>query len=368
MNRSQCVLCEGSLSELFVLRQYPITITYGTHNISNDEFADSIHTSCEQCGNIQLSSLIDPEKLYKDSHNSTNHSPVWTEHHRAFSEFIIKYADTENILEIGGNTCVLYQHLKDAFKSYSILDICDSEKRSSAVKYIQGDCESFDFTDISSVVMSHTFEHLYNPKRFIQRISYAPVRSVFISIPNMDYMYTNNNLHVLSNEHTFFVGDNEIRYLFSKGGYICTESFTFKEHSYFYKFVYNTHTTPLILYNSIKRSNDIKRITLDFESYLDTISISTPFFICPAGGYGQKVYYYLNRRLISAMGFIDNDVNKQAKRLCGTSIDIYSPNILLDCMNTEVCVVLCGAMYTNEIQAQLRKIHPNIKFIHIRGF
>jgi hypothetical protein len=147
MNRSHCVLCDGSLVDLFVLREYPVTITYGTHNMSDDEFADSIYTSCEQCGNIQLSSLIDPENLYKDSHNSTIHSPVWTEHHIAFSEFIIKYADThtEDILEIGGNTCVLYGKLKDSFRSYSILDICDSEKRPSTVKYIQGDCESFGF-------------------------------------------------------------------------------------------------------------------------------------------------------------------------------------------------------------------------------
>jgi hypothetical protein len=368
MYRTHCVLCNCSLSELFVLRDFPIKATYNSYNKTDEEFTDSTHATCTQCGNIQLSTLIELESLYKDSHNSTGHSPVWIEHHKKFSEFIITFADTLCILEIGGNTGVLYNHLKDDFTSYSILDICDSEKRPSSIKYIQGDCESFDYTGISCIAMSHTFEHLYSPTNFIEKIYRASVPSVFISIPNMDEMYKNKYLHIISNEHTFFVGDNEIRYLFSKFNYKCAETFVFKGHSYFYKFVYDKDTPLLTLYNTIQRSNDIKNIVVDFESYLGTIDINIPFYICPAGAYGQKVYYYLNKKYSSIMGFIDNDQNKQGKRLFGTDLNVYSPNILLDNQNEKICIVLCGTVYTDEIQEQLKNVHTNLNFIRLRGF
>ena len=68
------------------------------------------------------------------------------------------------------------------------------------------------------------------------------------------------------------------------------------------------------------------------------------------------------------MGFIDNDVNKQGKRLFGTDLNVYSPNILLDNQNEKICIVLCGTVYTDEIQEQLKNVHTNLNFIRLRGF
>jgi len=366
MIRTTCVLCETdeTLVELYTLKDYPITPSSNNLSASTDSFSDCIFAACNLCGCIQLKTLVDPVQLYQNSHNSTDNSPTWKEHHRLFSEFISERADTA-LLEVGGNSGTLYRLLSQKISNYSILDICDSPERPSAVQFIQGNCEEFDFIGHTHIVLSHTFEHLYNPKRFVENLSKASVQSVFISIPNMDHLYFSKNISILHNEHTFFVGDVEIRYLFSRYGYSCAISKLFKTHSLFYHFVRDPTTLPLILTTSIQRSTSIKAYLTDFETSVKKIIIDRPCFICPAGHYGQKIFYYLQQYCKSIVGFIDNDLCKQGKRVYGTSAYVHSPDILITYRDNPICIIMYAGPYINEIKEQLATIHHSITYIDI---
>jgi len=343
------------------MKNYPITPSSNELDASYDEFADCVFGACNTCGCIQLKTLVDPAKLYENSHNSTENTPTWKEHHRLFADFISQRADT-TLLEVGGNSGTLYNLLSSKISNYTILDICDSPKRPSTVSFIQGNCEEFDFTGHNHIALSHTFEHLYQPKRFVENLSKAQVPSVFISIPNINHLYNSKNISIIHNEHTFFVGDSEIRNLFSRYRYSCSANYLFKSHSLFYHFVYEPNTVPLTLINTMQRSIHLKEYLSAFERSIKDITIEGPCFICPAGHYGQKIYYYMPQYHANIIGFIDNDPSKQGKRVYGTPVYVYSPEILKT-YNNPIYVILYAGPYTDEIKKQLNTLHHSIVYI-----
>lgn len=366
MDRKNCVLCNSTeFDTVFILEQYPIIQSFSDSDSSTDEYEDCIIIECLKCKCPQLKTLIDPNKLYANSHNSTENTPTWKEHHETFAKFVLHNNIYNTILEIGGNSGVLFPYMHLNSIKHIILDICDNKNRHSNLEFIQGNCESFDFTGYNSLVLSHTFEHLYNPRKFIENIERSKVNSVFISIPNMDILYKNNNISIIHNEHTFFVGNKEIRYLFSQYGYSCKETYLFKSHSLFYYFVYDI-TTPIE--ETIETRVNIKDIMTRYKNIVNDITINMPCFICPAGHYGQKLYYYLHRFNKYIKGFIDNDMLKQDKRVYGTPLYTFSPDILLNYSETSIYIILYAGPYTDELKSQLNKLHRSIIYITINSY
>jgi len=364
MLRERCVLCDtGTLTELFTLKNYPITPSSSCIEASTDEFNDCIFANCTVCGCIQLQTLVEPVKLYENSHNSTENTPNWKEHHRLFAEFVSQRVEGR-LLEVGGNSGTLYNLLSQKIPDYTILDICDSKKRPPTVRFLQGNCEEFDFSGHGAVALSHTFEHLYSPRRFVENLLRASVQYVFISIPNMDHLYSSKNISLLHNEHTFFVGDEEIRYIFSSYGYSCTAKKEFRKHSLFYHFVYEPATQPILLC-SPERSINVKKYLTEFERAVSACVIDRPCFICPAGHYGQKIYYYLQAYRDYIMGFIDNDASKQGLRVYGTGANVYSPEVLKTHQGNRICIILYAGPYTGELKQQLNGLHSDLLYIEL---
>lgn len=363
MLRSKCVICDSPLKdEVYKLANFPITAAYSDLDHSTDEFQDCIFMSCNLCGCIQVKNLIDPLKLYLNSHNSTGISKLWCEHHREFADFIKSNNNLSKIIEVGGNSGILYTLLSNSNINYTILDLSDTSTRPSNIKYIQGNCEEFNFSTYESVILSHTFEHLYNPRSFIKNLRDAKVSSVFISIPNLESQCDDNNMCVLNYEHTYFVGDSEIKFMFSQFNYECKVSYDFRTHSKFYHFIYNPNANITLTPNFIYRDKIIDIFT---KFSIKPHNINTPCFICPAGIYGQKIHYYLNHYKKYIKGFIDNDPLKQNKRVYGTPLYVYSPEILATVSEDKVYVLLYAGHYSNEIKNQLNMIHTNIEFIII---
>jgi len=356
-------LCDADkLSTSFTIKNYPITPSSNTLPAESDEFDDCEIGSCKECGAVQLLTLVDPVKLYKNSHNSTENTPTWKEHHRLFSDFVADGSTATDILEIGGNSGVLYRLLRDRLPKYSILDICDSKNRPTDVRFIEGNCEAFDFTGFTHLILSHTFEHLYSPAKFVENLANARIQSVCISIPNMEQLYNSRNISILHNEHTYFVAENEIKYLFSTFGYACKRLMHFKKHSTFYEFIPARCEVFPTLTNTVK-ADDICKIFSEFETSIRRVKIDKPCFICPAGHYGQKLYYYLRPFSKYIQGFIDNDTSKHGLRVYGTDAYVYAPDILLKHHATSITVILYAGPYTDELKLQLSSLHPSIEYV-----
>lgn len=359
MERTNCVLCRSNLIDMYTFPKYPITPSSSLSDMDNDVFKDITFSKCVSCSSVQLKTLIDPVVLYENAHNSTESTPTWKLHHALFTEFILN-RNTEPILEIGGSSGVLYESMRDKVP-YSMLDICDNSSRPLDIPFIQANCESFHYKGYPCVVLSHTFEHLYNPVAFIENLRNSNVSSVFISIPNMTHLLASNNISVLHTEHTFFIESGQLISIFSEFSYTCKAIYHFKAHSIFYHFV--LEDTPIIERVPFE-SDTIQSIFLKYETLFKTIVIDKPCFICPAGHYGQKIYYYLKRYAPFIKGFIDNDVSKQNMRVYGTPSMVYSPDILKTYQGN-ICVLLYAGPYTDELREQLTSLHSSIEFIDI---
>jgi FlaA1/EpsC-like NDP-sugar epimerase len=98
---------------------------------------------------------------------------------------------------------------------------------------------------------------------------------------------------------------------------------------------------------------------------MKSIIVDTPCFICPAGHYGQKLYYYLQASKKNIKGFIDNDPLKQGKRVYGTPVYVYSPDILKTYRETTIYMILYAGPYVDELKLQLNRIHPKIIYVSV---
>ena len=78
-----------------------------------------------------------------------------------------------------------------------------------------------------------------------------------------------------------------------------------------------------------------------------------------------KNFYYLRHYHKNIIGFIDNDVSKQGKRVYGTTGYVYSPNILTIYKDNPIYVILYAGPYINEIKTQLNLLHTSIIYINI---
>jgi hypothetical protein len=158
------------------------------------------------------------------------------------------------------------------------------------------------------------------------------------------------------------VAENEIKYLFSSFGYACKRIMQFKKHSTFYEFIPARCDLFPTLTNTVK-AGDICNVFSEFESSIQQVIIDKPCFICPAGHYGQKLYYYLCRFRTYILGFIDNDTSKQGLRVYGTDAYVFSPDILTKHQDTTISLILYAGPYTDELKLQLSSLHPSIEYI-----
>jgi hypothetical protein len=357
MNRISCVICSGNLVHLYTLENIPISFSPPINDYSTDIYSNQEYYYCEKCGCVQIGNLIDPDILYKNAHNITFNTPTWNKHHIEFSNFVLdKVKDEDTITEIGGMSGILSSHILKARPDikYTCMDICDISDELPGVVFKQGNCEDYNFEGTKTITLSHVFEHLYNPSKFVENISKSNVNSVILSIPNLEELLNNKNINSLHFEHTYYVDKSYIEWLFSKNGYILNTMHLFGKHSLFLHFIKKEHT-PIELYNNTILKNKFLEL-LSIRNKIASTKIEPNSFIIPAGHFGQQIYTLCKPGTL--LGFIDNDTSKQSFRVYGTPYTVYPFSKLNEYDNVNVYVY--AGPYTNELKEQLKSYKVNI--------
>lgn len=355
--RNKCVICYDELNLMFVRENYPLTASPPSQSYELDIFMDQTFYKCKNCSCVQLGTLINPEYLYSSLHNNTSNTPTWKEHHSKFAEFI----KVENeILEIGGSG-IYYDLLKirNPTIEYSCLDLVEPLDKKNGINYYKGNCETFTFPN-KTLVLSHVFEHLYNPRQFVANISASNVYSIYISIPNMFKLIDLKTSNVLHNEHTFYIDKSLIEWLFAQYGYTLCNYYEFKHHSLFFLFQQGKTNTNMNLENKSAIAEKIKNLFDEDAGRLKNIKIKENSFIMPAGLFGQFLYYICSPKIL---GFIDNDITKQNKRVYGTPYFVYSLENAVN-LNPTAIYILAGP-YKTEIVHQINSTNKNIEIIEL---
>ena len=348
ITRYNCVFCNSKITEI-IYEQKDFTITFGGEKfIVPYETIDIQWGACKSCDIIQLIRLVEPIKLYKNTHNNTSESLTWINHHNTLYNFIKNNISTNNILEIGAENGILAEKfIKENYK-YSILNIFEEKNKIPGIEYIQDNCEDYDYNSIETIILSHVFEHLYNPRKFVESISKSKVKNIFISVPNLKNGLSNNMISFIHNEHTYYFEELHIIRLFELFNYKLNNKEYYKDHSIFFSFRY------------LESSNTIDLLTQYFinrESKIASIILDKPTYIMPGGHYGSVIYYYLkNKDYI--VGFLDNDKGKQGTYMYGTNLLTYSLNHIKDLTN--ICILLHAGPYTDELFNQLKDINSQI--------
>lgn len=361
---------EANLEHLYTFKDFPVFMGCTDQPKEKDLVADMSWHISPSSGMIQLNTLLPLEVVYAEEHGSGTVGDVWNQHHAAFAEFVTKYTSVNSVLEIGG----LHGHLaKKCLEkrdlNWTIVEPNPRVDQSIPVKVIK---TFFDdkFTSeekYDAVVHSHVLEHIYDPLTFMRHVANFMNKDslLIMSVPNLEAMLRNKYTNCLNFEHTYFASEDFVKYFLSYFGYELIESNYFRDdHSVFFCAKKVKDTIEEI---AIPREFYIKNKRL-FEDYIsyhkglikELNEIKGNVYLFGAHIFSQ---YLLQFGLDSSkiVNILDNDPNKQEKRLYGTDLIVKSPEALKDV--EEGTVILKAGMYNSEIKEQISKINSNIKFI-----
>ena len=146
-------------------------------------------------------------------------------------------------------------------------------------------------------------------------------------------------------------------FLFSLYSYRCQSFFQYDGavKSQMYKFVFDSSMKQKALPYIDKQL--FINIYVNKVKLIEDLDVTEKSVICPSGIYGQKLYYFIKNKE-NIVGFIDNDPQRQSKKLYGTGKMVHSPR---DIDYTQVNVLLCNSTYNDEIIAGLQEICPTVK-------
>lgn len=373
--REFCVLCDNKLGNAdYLVKKFPIYM--GVTTEANDIFFDQAWSICDKCGVIQLRNLMPLNLIYAQSHNSDVIGPTWEKHHEEFASFIrnnVK-AKKQNTLEIGGaNGYLANLLLRECDYEYLIIEplpvITDLR-----IKVISGYFENNlnHISDKDLIIHSHVLEHLYDPFKSLDiMFEKMKIGSVMmISMPNIQKLIEERGANSLNFEHTYLLSPQHLEQYASKNFLEIVDKRKFINHSYFYA-IKKIVNGPTRIKDKDFQWINIREKSLKFIEMWEDLSLfsnrmnnvfekkeNAERYLFGAHVFSQSL---INVGLNSKhfLGVLDNAKIKQGKRLYGTELNVFDPNVIAGNQNPEVVVV--ATHYQDEIIQQLKELNTSVK-------
>ena len=215
-------------------------------------------------------------------------------------------------------------------------------------------------------------EHIYDPHSFLSHIdSFLPDgKHLVFSLPNLQEMMIRKYTNALNFEHTIFLTEPYIEYLLNQHNFrIIRREYFKKDHSIFYDCIRDSSVQKTKLPEDLFEKN--KKLYLEYINFhkelinelnvkIKMLEKNQKLYLFGAHIFSQYLISFgLNVNHLDCI--IDNDINKQGKRLYGTDFKVFSPKILNK--DTDPVVILKAGVYDQEIKKDiLKNINPNVKF------
>lgn len=358
--RNNCVLCNNSKLKDIKTINIPLYII----NNPDNESWDMKYGYCETCYSVQLKTLLDPNILYDKNYiQPVSTSYTWVQHNMSFINFIINSVNINKpLIEVGSSSFVLGKHLIEYYKDYTVFDYSlEQAEKKDGVKYIEGNCENYNFPENSNIIMSNVFEHLYDPKIFIENCKKNKVENIIISIPNMNNL---SNINVC-NQHTFLYNHYDIEYIFKINNYNLVNKLFFNSNDnslpdlffHFQLFNNDNNDNQIIINRKI-----IENRHLFFCNLLKSFNIPKNTFIATAGMQSIIIYSIIENKE-NVIGIIDYNTKIQNKKYGNTNFIIQPYEYLKD-YSSEYSILIFGVRKINIIN-HIRNINKNINIIEI---
>lgn len=374
IERSCCAITgKADLEPLYHFDNFPVFMGCLNQTIEDDIKANMCWWISKKAGSIQLKKLIPLNDLYPESHGAGCVGALWDRHHEAFATFLNEF-NPESVFEIGGAHGILAQKYKKIAEiPWTILEPNPEPVNGCDARFIKGFFDdSFSYADpFDTVVHSHVFEHIYEPDKFMYHLSefFGEGKNLIFSLPNLFVMLERKYTNCINFEHTVFLTEPYVEFLLAKHGFrLLRKEYFLDDHSIFYASVRDKSMKPIELPAGLYQKN--KKLYLDYVQYHEILiekinakikEISQPVYLFGAHVFAQYLIAFgLDTSRICCL--LDNDTNKQGKRLYGTSLTVNSPKVLSDIDSPTV--ILKAGVYNNEIKKDiLENINKRTTFL-----
>lgn len=366
--REKCIFCSSDLTNhLFEQDLENYVAHYAVEKLC-DKF-DLIPynvLSCDKCGALQTKYLGDLNEIYKINHADGTGITMQKMHEKKL-DLILKYQKNVNgIIEIGSSIGMLSDLiLKNIDTNYYVIEpsyFGNTEKRIIISDFYEN--VNDEDLDANTLIMSHVFEHFYNPLEILEKIkNNNKIENIFLTFPNLEKYISEGIHHVLNTEHTFYVDNNFIEQVFKLYGFELIENDIYKTHSVFFYFKRNEKikTQDVILKNEKSDiSNYFQKIkeTVDHFNRIIKCNPQKNIYLFPASCHSIFLSVFgLNYK--SLTGMVDNSPNKIGKKVYGLELEIFSFKETLK-NNKDSIFLINGGIFNSEIEQQL--IQNNVEY------
>jgi len=365
--------------KIYSIKKFPIFMGV-SKNIKNYNFKNLNWWINVKSGNIQIHPKVSLDKLYYKSHGSGTVGKIWKDHHELFFKLVKKYLKG-NVCEIGGGNNSISKKISNYSKIINFYCFDKNLKLKKINRKVKIITKFFDRNFFKSknsfqadlVIHSHTFEHLYDPNKFLQDVKSILSKNGkhIFTMPNMQPMIKKGYANAMNFEHPFYYDEKLVDCLLLKNNFKIIKKKLFKEdHSIMYVTkIDNSHNT-----NQNKKLNNYQQYNKNFKLFKKTFELwkkeiikinklikgYNNVFLFGAHVFSQlQIFNGLNKKKI--IGILDNDKNKINDFLYGTNLKVYNPIILKKI--TKPCVVLRAGSYNKEIKKQLLEINKSTVII-----
>lgn len=354
--RTNCIFCESKLDSTFFENDFNNYVAHYGVDMSDNNFVSIPYNVCvcSKCKTPQNKYLANLDEVYKVNHaDSTGTTMI--ELHKANLNMILKYKDNiHNILEIGSSVGVLADMILDKLDmTYNIIEPSFFGNKDNKVIY-DGFYENVDDSNIDAdtLVISHVFEHFYNPREILRKVSKNKnIKNFFLVFPDLEYYINNNVLHVLNTEHTYYVDNKFLVNILKLHGFDLVEETNYKNHSVIFYFRRNEEKVENVTVDFINENYDLNtyfdRISDTVSYFNKVISSNKNTYLWPASVHTLYLMVFgLNYNDIS--GLLDNSPLKIGKKMYGTNKPVYS---FLDKIKDKNSVILInGGVFNKEVE------------------
>jgi hypothetical protein len=359
MFRTKCIFCNSDKLSIFFDNDYIIPVasyTVDTYNETYIKIPFNIQC-CDNCKTFQTKYLGDLNEIYKNNH-CDGCGTIRTEMHDRFAELIINnISNLNNLVEIGAGNGILSLSILNIKSdiTYNIIDpyyFGIKENRNIINDYIEN--INLDSINTNVIVMSHVFEHFYEPLNIIKKIEESKnIEYVCLCFPDLETYIKNNTYNVLTPEHTYYIENNYLKEIFLKYGFETIIEEKFKEHSIFLIFkrtsIFNNDIIPenknsIIdiknyydsIFKKINKLNNILSLTNNIDAYIFPCSIHTLYLFA----FGLNTTYFKS--------ILDNSKYKLNKYLYGYNVICESFTDFIK-NDRKSLVILNGGCFNKEI-------------------
>ncbi len=365
--RIACIFCKkNELSEIFP-EDYSFPIGNFTVSDPNYTFIYIPYNIqlCTHCGTAQTKYEGDLSLIYGNNY-ANFYGSIRGTMNELFADFITS-TQPKGVIEIGAGSGALADIIISKVENikYHIVDPSYGGNIDNKIvhsSYFEDFNINSSAQDADIIVMSHCFEHFYDPTKIIENIALSPsISRVYISVPDFENYLMNGTYHVLNPEHTFYVENRFIEQLFQNVGFRLARVCNHQNHSVFFEFIRTNDGLPFI---QPKNINSKMMVTKFFQDAINKINYAIKHTAEDAKCYVWPCSMHtlfcgtLGLPLSKCSAVLDNSPHKIGKYLYGYGLICKS---FSDFLKTEEKSVLyiTGGCYNSEIMAAVN-INKNI--------